>query len=478
MDISNLIDPTVLLHWLNNTPQLLLRICVLIVAALISIRFEWLRQVLLGAEKNIRRKLGAILVFSVLAIIGTHSGLILNFPPKSEESSTHQPAAKPPPIQEEESSVLTFLPFGFGTLPENKAIISFRDTMTMMSGMIGGPWVGLGVGLLAGGERFILGSDKDKGVAKASGVATLTLGFLAGFVRCYRPQWITTAKGVFVIALMGTLLQSIILVIFIDYSKLSWDVVREVLFPLVATNCLGCVLFFWVMKDLDRERAENEAKNAKLLATQAQFSVLRAQIEPHFLNNCLNNLKSLIRTDPDKARDYVVALAGFFNATRKFSGVDLVSVEQEKEQLQRYLNLLRLAMGRDESLKLQEKIDIAEELYRFQIIPFTLVTQAENFFKHGKDPSKAYYQLDISAEEHSDYLQFKVIDNGVGISEERLEEIFNHPVISTDNGGGVALYQLQQSLKLMFGNNADCAISSQVGVGTTVTLKQPKRSKI
>jgi len=61
------------------------------------------------------------------------------------------------------------------------------------------------------------------------------------------------------------------------------------------------------MRDLDRDRLENEAHEARLLTLQAELRALRAQVDPHFLNNALNDLKSLIRRDPDKARYYVVA---------------------------------------------------------------------------------------------------------------------------------------------------------------------------
>ena len=63
------------LHWLYVIMQLLPRLFVVVVSAFIAIRFEWLRQALRGTELQWRYCVPAILVFTVLAIIGTHSGI-------------------------------------------------------------------------------------------------------------------------------------------------------------------------------------------------------------------------------------------------------------------------------------------------------------------------------------------------------------------------------------------------------------------
>jgi two-component system sensor histidine kinase LytS len=443
--------PPYLLHSLDNTPQLLQRICVLIVAALISIRFKWLRQVLLGAEKSIMLRLAAIAVFGLLAIIGTHGGMVIDL--------------------EHGSKVLGWSPGLFIKLEPFQAIVGFRDTITLMAGMIGGSWVGFGVGLVAGLERYSLGGF----AALASGVATLILGIFTGLVKHYRPHWVDNIRGVFLVALVGTLMQRLILLGFVRPTPVTISLSWEVVIPVLAVNTLGCVLFFLVMRYLDHDRLAMEASEAKLLVSMTELSVLRAQIEPHFLNNCLNNIKWLIRKEPDRARDYVDELARFFNAARKLSGFHLIDIKQEVEQLEHYLSLQSLAMGRESSLRLRYHIEIPEILYLYQLIPFTLITLAENVFKHGLDASKDFFELNIKAEEVEDSLVFTVIDNGPGIARTRLEILGKSPVSSKNNGGGVALYQLAQSLQLMFADEASLLICSEIGIGTTIRLKQPKR---
>ena len=119
------------------------------------------------------------------------------------------------------------------------------------------------------------------------------------------------------------------------------------------------------MRDLDRDRLESEARDARLLIVQAELRALRAQVDPHFLNNSLNDLKSLIRIDPEQARNYVVKLAEFFNSTRRFAGTDTICLADEVLQLRRFLDLQRLGLGD----RLQDTINIPIDFLSIHVLP-------------------------------------------------------------------------------------------------------------
>ena len=439
-------DLPILFHWFDETVQLVQRLFVVVVAAFISIRFEWLRQALHGGVLKWRYRIPTICVFGLLAIVGTHSGILID---------AHKGWLS--------IDLLAEIP---AKLDGHQAIVGFRDTMILVSGLIGGPWVGFGTGLLAGAERYQLG-----GLAGlASGLATLLLGIYAGGIRCLRPHWTATVKGVFWVAVTGTLLHRLMILILVrpygDALALSWEVVV----PVGIVNALGCVLFFWIMRDLDRDRLESEAHEARLLALQAELRALRAQVDPHFLNNVLNDLKSLIRRDPDKARDYVVQLADFFKYTRLFAGLNTISLAQELAQLQRYLALQRL--GLDD--KLQDSFVVAEELLTLQVLPGCLLTLVENALKHGFKGRPAPYQLVVSARPEGANLLLQVTDNGRGIKPERLAELGKCPLQSENEGGGVALHQLLQSLQLIFGESVELSFDSVVDRGTVAMLRHAR----
>lgn len=440
-------DLPILFHWFDETVHLLQRLSIVVIAAFISIRMEWLRQALRGAELKWRYRVTAMLVFGLLAIIGTHSGIPIDVREgwRSLDLSAEIPAK----------------------LGDTQAIVGFRDTMTLVAGLIGGPWVGFGAGLLAGAERYRLGGLADF----ASGLATLLLGVFAGGIRSIRPRWVATVKGVFWVAVTGTLLHRLILLILVrpysDALALAWEVVV----PVGIVNIIGCVLFFWIMRDLDRDRLENEAHEARLLALQAELRVLRAQVDPHFLNNTLNDLQDLILERPDKAIAYVGQLADFFKYTREFTELNTISLAQELEQLQRYLELQRL--GLDD--KLQDSFTIAEELLTLQVLPGCLLTLVENALKHGFKGRPAPYQLAVSAQTEGALLLLQVTDNGRGMTPERLTELGKNPVQSKNESGGVALHQLLQSLRLIFGENVELSFDSVVDKGTIAMLRQAKK---
>ena len=83
----------------------------------------------------------------------------------------------------------------------------------------------------------------------------------------------------------------------------------------------------------------------------------------------------------------------------------------------------------------------------------------------------------MSAQSEGVNLLLKVTDNGRGIASERLAELGKHPVRSENKGGGVALQQLLQSLRLVFGEQVDLSFDSVLGNGTVAMLRQVKRSE-
>lgn len=441
-------DLSICLHWLDETLQIVPRLFIVVVAAFIAIRFASLRLALRGNQLSVPNQFFAIVVFALLAVIGTHSGIPIDI---------HQ-GLREIDLNAQWPSHLT----------DSQAIVGFRDTMILASGLIGGPWVGLGTGLIAGAERYYLGGF----AALASAVASVFLGVFSGSVRHYKPAWVTAEKGIFMVALIGTLIHRLLILLLVrpfeDALTLSW----EVIVPVGVVNVLGCVLFFWVMRDLDRDRLENDVQEIRLLMLQAELRSLRAQVEPHFLNNTLNDLQYLISHQPELAIAYVGQLAAFFNFTRQYSSVNTIRLEQELEQVQRYLQLQSLALGN----KLHYQFAVPEALLGYRVLPGCLLTLVENALKHGFKGRPAPYQLVVSGQEDHGDLRLTVSDNGKGIAPERLQLLGHQPIPSDNKGGGVALHQLLQCLRLVFGEQAGLTIDSTIGTGTVALIKHVKRS--
>lgn len=452
-------DLTLLFHWLDLSAQLVQRVCVVVAGAFACIRLQWVRRALRGLETSWKHRLTMMLAFGGLGILGTHSGILVDV-----EKTVH--------IADWSAGAL---------LNEHQAIVGFRDTMVLVGGLIGGPWVGLGAGLVAGFERYLLGGF----AALGSGVSTLVLGILAGLARRFRPERAVTPVGAFTVALMGTLLHRVLLLFLASPYPLALALTWDIVIPVIVVNCLGCVLFIWVARDLDRDRLESEARaaewreqqaqqgeqEARLLQQAAELRALRAQVEPHFLNNTLNAIRALIRRDPDKARAYVVKLADFFETTRKSASANTIPLREELAQLDRYLDFQRLRFAGKFRYDADE---IPAVLLDCRLPPHSLLIVAENALTHGMPGRAEGFAIRVGAVDLGDRLALRLADNGSGMAPERLAKLGKGPVESF-RGNGSALHQLAQSLQLAFRGHADLSIASEQGAGTEVVLTLPKK---
>jgi len=475
-------DLAPLLHfWWDFTVLLVPRLCVMVVAAFACIRLPWVRRALRGLEATSwTHRLSLMLAFGFFGVVGTHGGILVN-------------------VGREAVTVADWPADVF--LNKNQAIVGFRDTMVLAGGLIGGPWVGLGAGLLAGFERYWLGGF----AALAGASATVVLGLVAGWARHRRPHGATTPYGAFIVALFCTALHRCFVQFFAgpDYSMV---LSLHIVIPVAVLNCPGCVLFIWVMRDLDKDKLEAELRKEQLmkqeadlrtrlaeqreteahllkqqaelreqeaqsLKEKAELRALRAQVEPHFLNNTLNAIRWLIRSDPDKAREYVVKLAKFFETTRKSASANTITLREELDQLKRYLDFQHLRFGEKFHYR---PANIPSDLLDCQLPPHSLLTLAENALACGVRGRRAEgLVLRVAVVDLGDCFEVAVADDGCGIAPERLAKLGKEPVDSP-HSNGTALYQLTQSLELTFRGRAGLAIASELGAGTEVTLTLPK----
>lgn len=443
------LDAEIVEFWCQLIADLLPRLCVVLIIALIAIRLSWFRNAI-QADSKVISQLIMVAVFGLFAVVGTHVGFVI-------DRLTWQYTP---------NSLLTIKHFDL-----YKAVVGFRDTWALVAGLTGGFWVGLGAGFLAALDRLAFGGS----LGDASAIASLALGMFAGKMR----QWANrNTWRVFAVAIMGTLLQRMILLLkpYLQSSNGfevcgAWELVIRIGIPVAIINITGCVLFVWIMQDLERDRLANDARALKLLSEQAELRALRAQISPHFLNNTLNDIDELIYSSPKTASRYLIELADFFRYTHIFSRKNTVSLKEELEQLERYLHLQRLGFED----KLHDSITVAPDLLGFQVLPSCLMTLVENALKHAFKGKKAPYNIEISVAEIDTEIILQVRDNGRGIAQEQLHKLGKMEIESTTiNGGGVALYQLAQSLRLEFGDSAKLTFESSHN-GTLASLIFPKR---
>jgi LytS/YehU family sensor histidine kinase len=200
---------------------------------------------------------------------------------------------------------------------------------------------------------------------------------------------------------------------------------------------------------LQRRRYHAELRHAQLgeALQAAELRLLKSQLNPHYLFNALNGLRSLIADDPERAREAVTQLARTLRYTLASGEEELVSLSREIEMVDDYLAL--------ESLRLADRLrvvrDIAPEARTVRIPIMLLQTLVENAIKHGIAQLKEGGTLRIAAHV---------------VEKELLLEVFNpRPAQDAATGtAGVGLRNSSERLRLLFGSRASLRLDlSQPG---------------
>ncbi len=211
------------------------------------------------------------------------------------------------------------------------------------------------------------------------------------------------------------------------------------------------------------ERCEQEIREQEFskLATEAQLSALRAQINPHFLFNALTTIGYLIQTAPDKAFETLMRLTQLLRGVLRSTG-EFSTLEEELNLINSYLEIEHTRFEE----RLEIEINVPKELQKIRVPSLILQPLVENAIKHGISKTKKGGKVAISAsietENEKVFLALKVFDSGAGFDE-----------INFSKTTGIGLNNIKERLRNYYGNSADLQISGKLGAGTTVEIKFP-----
>lgn len=222
-------------------------------------------------------------------------------------------------------------------------------------------------------------------------------------------------------------------------------------------------------------KLEQQVKSIKLEQENLRHmesKLLQTQINPHFLYNTLDTIIWLIEVDKNKeAIDMVVSLSEFFRIVVS-KGKDFITVREEETHIKSYL---QIQQSRYKDI-LDYEINIPEELYGYQILKLTMQPIIENSLYHGIKMLRSRGKITVTGEIINEILCFHVIDNGIGMDEQKLNalrEEIEKPGSKQSSGFGLA--NVNKRIKLNYGNNYGLDIQSEKGKGTDITIKIPAR---
>lgn len=208
---------------------------------------------------------------------------------------------------------------------------------------------------------------------------------------------------------------------------------------------------------------------------KAEFELLQSQINPHFLYNTLDAIVWLAEDGQnEKVVSTVKSLSEFFRTSLN-QGKDIVTIKEELQHVKSYLEIQQI---RYQDI-LEYEINVPEELSSYLIPKITIQPLVENALYHGIKNKRGLGKIVVTGERKSDYFCIYVKDNGLGISDERLETVLMNITNRNESEKSTfGLYNVNERIKLDFGDLYGISIDSVYKEGTTVSIKLPLKESI
>jgi two-component system LytT family sensor kinase len=214
------------------------------------------------------------------------------------------------------------------------------------------------------------------------------------------------------------------------------------------------------LKIWNSARTERKLEEQERLLVEARLAALTSQINPHFLFNTLNSVSSLIRTDPNQARVMVLKLSRVLRRLlRKHENFS--ALRDELTFIEDYLAIEVVRFGE----KLRFEKDAAEDTLDMLVPSMLLQPLVENSIKHGLSNKVQGGTIRIRTHRSEAKLHLLVEDDGVGIPEAKLANLLEQ---------GIGVSNVNERLKVLFGNQYRMWIDSQPDGGTRVQIEMPE----
>jgi two-component system LytT family sensor kinase len=243
------------------------------------------------------------------------------------------------------------------------------------------------------------------------------------------------------------------------YSREWWV---ELLICATAPIVVGIPLKIW-----NAIRVERKLEEQGRLLLEARLDALQRQINPHFLFNTLNSITSLVRSQPELAREMIVKLANILRVLLKDREAFL-PLREELQFTDDYLDIEVVRFGN----KLKVVKEIAGDTLDIVVPGMLLQPLIENSIKHGLEPRISGGTVTLRSRiTEEGRLMVEVEDDGVGIGPERNDASLMSGLVRP--GTGIGVRNVRERMEVLYGHLATVEINSRPGRGTKVTLLMP-----
>ena len=206
-------------------------------------------------------------------------------------------------------------------------------------------------------------------------------------------------------------------------------------------------------------RIEHRLQEQEKLLLAAKIEALKSQINPHFLFNTLTSVSSLIRSQPETARAVIQKLSGLLRKLLR-SHEQFVTLREELESIDEYLDI--------EVVRFGPRLGVRKEINpdTLDIIVPSMILQplVENSIKHGLTRKVGAGHITLRSHRDHDLLIVDVEDDGLGISEERLQSAMS---------SGIGLSNVHERLRVIYGSTGRVVLRGMPGKGACAHLEIP-----
>ncbi|TBL78970.1 cache domain-containing sensor histidine kinase [Paenibacillus thalictri] len=214
----------------------------------------------------------------------------------------------------------------------------------------------------------------------------------------------------------------------------------------------------------------DEVTKKEKLKRVAELKSLQAQINPHFLSNSLNTVRWLANIQKaESISSIITSLIQLLHGCMG-KGSALISVREEMEYVKDYLNIMAY---RDYD-KFKVHYELEESILDFHTLKFILQPIVENCLLHGLEPMEGQGLIIIKGYRIGDELKIVVTDNGVGMNSDIVSHVLQKPSTNKPIGlSGIGIRNVDERIKLYFGEKYGIAIQSIANLYTTVEITLP-----
>ena len=237
-----------------------------------------------------------------------------------------------------------------------------------------------------------------------------------------------------------------------------WNPYPLIVIALCLTTVAAVAIPVTIWKNVRNEMLIEEQRR---LLVQARLDALTAQINPHFLFNTLNSIASLIRIDPETARQVIFRLSNILRRLLK-KHENFTALSDEMAFIDDYLAIEVIRFGAD---KLKIVKEIEEQTLPLLVPSMLLQPIIENAIRHGLSPKVEGGVIRLRSTRHNGRLLLEVRDNGVGMPAGQIAQ--------EQQGQGIGMRNVRERLRVLYGSEYTFQVESPSEGGTCIRIGVP-----